>query len=206
MADPCPADKFPPRGEHPALDRLEARVERMAQAGLARSLVSVGPRTGRRVTVGGRPCLLMASNDYLGLSGHPRLKEAARAAQDQLGCGSGASRLAAGTLTIHEDLEACIASFKKTPAALFLPTGYMTNLAVVSGLAGPGDLVVSDELNHASLIDACRLSRAQVRVYPHCDPAAAARELENWQGQGLKLLVTDGVFFHGRRPGPPCPS
>ena len=184
----------PPGWEHPALARLRERVEGMARQGLARRLVSVGPRTGRRVTVDGRPCLLMASNDYLGLTGHPRLAQAATKALADLGSGAGASRLAAGTLAIHQELEAAIAAFKKTPAALFLPTGYMTNLAVVSGLAGPGDLVVSDELNHASLIDACRLSRATVRVYPHCDPAAASRLLEQWPGDGLKLLVTDGVF------------
>ena len=118
----------------------------------------------------------MASNDYLGLAGHPRLAQAAQEAAAACGTGSGASRLISGTLDAHTALEEAIAKFKHTPAALFFPTGYMTNLGIVSTLAGEGDLIVSDQLNHASLIDACRLSHARVEVYPHGD-AARAEEL-----------------------------
>ncbi|MFH1033858.1 MAG: 8-amino-7-oxononanoate synthase [Pseudomonadota bacterium] len=178
---------------HP-LEVLSARLERRGEQGLARRLVSIGAATGPRVRVEGRDCLLMASNDYLGLAGHPRLVEAALEATLTCGTGSGASRLVSGTLEAHQELEAAIADFKGSQAALFFSTGYMANLGVIGALAGPGDLIVSDELNHASLIDACRLSRATVKVYPHRDVAAAARLLEEAPRSGLALLVTDGVF------------
>jgi len=163
-------------GERPVLEILKDRVAAKQAVGLTRRLVSVGPACGRHVTVRGRRCLLMASNDYLGLAGHPRLAAAAQEAAAACGTGSGASRLISGTLESHLELEWAIARFKHAPAALFFPTGYMTNLGVVSTLAGEGDLIVSDALNHASLIDACRLSRAQVAVFPHGD-AARAEEL-----------------------------
>ncbi len=178
---------------HPALAVLQGRLSRMAEQGLARALRPVGPATGPRVQVEGRQCLLMAGNDYLGLSRHPELARAAAEAARKLGTGSGASRLVSGTLDCHARLEQDLARFKGAPAALYLATGYMTNLAAVAGLVGPGDLVVSDELNHASIIDACRLSRARVLVYPHRDHRAAARLLAGHPGQ-VKLLVSDGVF------------
>ncbi len=178
---------------HPALAELRRRLEDQRQAGLARRLTSIGPACGPWVTVGGRRCLLMASNDYLGLAAHPALAEAARSALER-GCGSGASRLISGTLDAHQALERDIAAFKGTEAALFLPTGFMTNLALVTGLTGPGDLVLSDALNHASIVDACRLSRARVRIYPHRDAAAVSRMLAEEAGPGLRLIVSDGVF------------
>lgn len=173
---------------------LQERLELRRRGGLARRLVSIGPATGARVVVEGRPVLLMASNDYLGLAGHLRLRRAAARAAEELGASSSASRLAAGTLDSHLALERQIARFKHAEAALYFHTGYMTNLGVVSGLAGPGDLIVSDQLNHASLIDACRLSRATVKVYPHRDWRAAESLLAGGPGGGLKLLVSDGVF------------
>jgi 8-amino-7-oxononanoate synthase len=178
---------------HP-LELLSSRLERRRDLGLARQLVCVGHATGPRVRVDGRECLLMASNDYLGLANHPRLAEAARQASLTCGTGAGASRLVSGTLESHQALEEHIAAFKGSQAALFFSTGYMANLGVVSALVGPGDLIVSDELNHASLIDACRLSRATVKVYPHGDVAGAARLLEQAPPQGLALIVSDGVF------------
>jgi 8-amino-7-oxononanoate synthase len=181
------------RLSHP-LDILAERLGRQREAGLERRLTAIGPSTGRWARVRGRRVLLMASNDYLGLAGHPRLAQAAARAAEEAGSGSGASRLAAGTLDWHRELEARIAAFKEAPAALFFSTGYMTNLGVVAGLAGPGDLIVSDELNHASLIDACRLSRAEVKVYPHCDWRAAQSLLAGGRKTSLKLLVSDGVF------------
>ncbi|MCA1906262.1 MAG: 8-amino-7-oxononanoate synthase, partial [Desulfarculus sp.] len=119
---------------------------------------------------------------------------AAAAAAADCGSGSGASRLVSGTLDAHLELERAIAAFKETEAALFFPTGYMANLGAVAGLARAGDLIVSDELNHASLIDACRLSRARVEVYPHRDAERAEMLLAQAPAGGLKLLVTDGVF------------
>lgn len=178
---------------HPALAELRRRLLVQREAGLERKLTSIGPACGPWVTVRGRRCLLMASNDYLGLAGHPALALAAREALAQ-GCGSGASRLISGTLDGHRLLERDIAAFKGTEAALFLPTGFMTNLALISGLTAPGDLVLSDALNHASIVDACRLSRAGLRIYPHRDAAAAAAILAEERGPGLRLIVSDGVF------------
>ncbi len=181
-------------GQTPALEILRARVAGQQAQGLTRRLVPVGPSCGRFVTVRGRRCLLMASNDYLGLAGHPRLAQAAQEAAAACGTGSGASRLISGTLDAHTALEEAIARFKHAPAALFFPTGYMTNLGIVSTLAGEGDLIVSDQLNHASLIDACRLSHARVEVYPHGDAARAEELLAQGPDDGVKLLVSDGVF------------
>lgn len=178
---------------HP-LELLEHRLSQRRRQGLARRLVCVGHATGPRVKVEGRGCLLMASNDYLGLASHPRLAEAALEASLTCGTGAGASRLVSGTLEAHQDLERAIAAFKQTESALFFSTGYMANLGVISALAGPGDFIVSDQLNHASLIDACRLSKATVRVYPHGNVAAAAHLLGEAPAEGLKLIVSDGVF------------
>lgn len=179
---------------HPALDLLAQRQAAQAARGLARRLWPVGPATGPWVERDGRRVLLMASNDYLGLARHPRLARAAARAAADCGSGSGASRLVSGTLDAHLALERAIAEFKETEAALFFATGYMANLGAVAGLAQAGDTIISDALNHASLIDACRLSRAQVEVYPHGDAAAAEALLAQASGDGLKLLVTDGVF------------
>ncbi len=172
---------------------LARRLSEAQEAGLARRLVEVGPGGGPRQGVNGRDCLLMASNDYLGLSQHPRLIAAARAAAEAEGTGSGASRLVTGSRASHRALEAQIAAFKQSQAALFFCTGYMANLGLLSSLAGLGDLIVSDRLNHASLIDGCRLSRAAVAVYPHGEAKEAERLLAA-PCPGLKLLVTDGVF------------
>lgn len=177
-----------------AWDILAQRLEAIRGQGLERSLVPTGPANGPYITLDGKRTLLLASNDYLGLSRHPRLARAAARAAQESGAGAGASRLVSGTLDGHAELEAACARFKHTEAALFLSSGYLANLAAVSGLAGPGDLVVSDELNHASLIDGCRLSRARVEVYPHGDAKAAERLLAGWDGEGLKLIATDGVF------------
>jgi glycine C-acetyltransferase/8-amino-7-oxononanoate synthase len=177
----------------PALGLLAQRLEDKRRQGLGRRLLALTHLGGPRARLEGREVLVMASNDYLGLAHHPRLAEAAREAA-MSGTGAGASRLVSGNLTMHAELERDIAAFKHTEAAVFFATGYMANLGAVSGLAGPGDLIVSDALNHASLIDACRLSRAEVRVYPHDDWAAAERLLAQAAPGGLRLLVTDGVF------------
>jgi 8-amino-7-oxononanoate synthase len=140
----------------------------------------------------GRPVVSFASNDYLGLSAHPAVAAAAHDAIDRWGTGATASRLVVGTRPVHDDLEAALAVWKGTEAALVLPTGYHANLSVLATVAGPGVTVVSDELNHASLIDGCRLSRAEVRIARHRDVdhvdallAAAPRRA---------LVVTDSVF------------
>ncbi len=178
----------------PALRLLSQRLAEKRAQGLERWLLALESAGGVRVRLDGREILVMASNDYLGLTRHPRLAEAALEAVLTTGAGSGASRLVTGNLTLHAELEREIARFKHAEAALFFCTGYMANLGVVSGLAGREDYIVSDALNHASLIDACRLSRAQVRVYPHGDWEEAGRLLAEAPGGALRLLVTDGVF------------
>jgi 8-amino-7-oxononanoate synthase len=177
-----------------ALRILEQRLGQRRSLGLERRLTTLGPRNDHILAWRGRDLLVLASNDYLGLSTHPRLAAAAAQASQEQGTGSGASRLVSGTLAGHSDLERRIAAFKGTPAALFFPTGYHANLGAVAGLAGPGDIVLSDALNHASIVDACRLSRANVLVYPHGDWLQAEHLLNNAPGHGLRLIVTDGVF------------
>jgi len=144
--------------------------------------------------VGGTPMVSLCSNDYLGLASHPALADAAAGAAARDGFGASAARLVSGDLPAHRELEAALASFLDRPAALLFPTGYQTNLGVVTALAGPEDLIVSDALNHASLIDGCRLSRAHVAVYPHADASAAARLLAVGSQHRRRLLVTESLF------------
>lgn len=171
-----------------------------------RSLESSGPH----IRFEGRELINLASNDYLGLSQHPHLCETVAAAAKQWGVGSGASRLVGGTFAIHTALEARLARFKHAQAALLFPTGYMANLAVLTSLAGQGDMICLDKLTHASLIDAARSSGATVRVFPHGDLDKLRRLLERWHAsiRGGKisiasasgprrpraLVVTDSVF------------
>src|SRR5262245_45094289 len=151
-----------------------------------------GPQ-GPRVVLDGRPVLLLCSNNYLGLADHPRVREAAADAAMRWGVGSGASRLVSGTMTIHRRLEERLAAFKGSEAALLFGSGYLANLGVVSSLAGEGDVIFSDELNHASIIDGCRLSRAQTFVYRHGDLEHLEHGLRVAEGRGA-LIVTDSVF------------
>lgn len=148
---------------------------------------------GRFIRVDGRELLNLASNDYLGLSQHPKLIEAAVDATQRYGVGSGASRLVSGTKPIHQAVEARFAEFKHAEAAVLLATGYTANLAVLNTLAGPEDLIVMDKLVHASLIDAARTSGAQVRTFPHLDLDRAEQLLKR-HTTGRRFLVTDSVF------------
>ncbi len=147
----------------------------------------------------GRRVINLCSNNYLGLANDPRLKDAARRAIDEYGVGSGAVRTIAGNLAIHEQLEARLAAFKHTEAALLYQSGFTANAGTVSAILGRGDVVVSDELNHASIIDGCRLSGADRKIFPHRDIDAARRCLADARGgadgAGRRvLLITDGVF------------
>jgi 8-amino-7-oxononanoate synthase len=139
-----------------------------------------------------RHVVSFASNDYLGLTAHPAVVAAAHEALDRWGAGSGASRLVTGSRPVHRDLEAAIAGWKGTEAAVCFPTGFAANLSVLSVLGTAGTTIVSDELNHASIIDGCRLARADVSVYRHADPEHAAAQLA--AAGGRAILVTDTVF------------
>jgi len=148
-----------------------------------------------RVRVDGRDVLLFAGSNYLDLAHHPEVVEACQRAAQELGCAAGGSRLISGNLASHEALECELADFLGTEAALAFNTGYMANLGVIQSLVGPGDVVVSDQLAHASIVDGCRLARAQVRVVPHGDLDAFELELRNAASTRCRVLVAvDGVY------------
>src|SRR5207237_8409252 len=139
----------------------------------------------------GRPVVSFASNDYLGLTQHPAVVAAAHAALDRWGAGSGAARLIVGSRPVHSELEDELASWKGAERALLFPTGFAANLGVLSTLATPGVRVCSDELNHASIIDGCRLGRGDVHPYPHRDVGAVDELLQDTE---RSIVVTDSVF------------
>jgi 8-amino-7-oxononanoate synthase len=172
-----------------------AREERaeLGRRGLLRLLEPLTSPQGPVVRLGGQSLLNFSSNDYLGLAADPRLARAFTAGLERWGVGSGASRLVVGDTEAHRRLEARLAAFEGTEAALIFNGGYPANLGLVQALVGRGDLVVSDALNHASLVDGCRLSRAEVAVVPHADVDAVARELARG-GFRRRLVVTDAVF------------
>ena len=173
---------------------LEAELEALSAAERRRACPEAAGSSRVNPVVGGTPMVSLCSNDYLGLASHPALADADAGAAARDGFGASAARLVSGDLPAHRELEAALASFLDRPAALLFPTGYQTNLGVVTALAGPEDLIVSDALNHASLIDGCRLSRAHVAVYPHADASAAARLLAAGSQHRRRLLVTESLF------------
>jgi len=143
----------------------------------------------------GKQVINLASNNYLGLTTHPKLREAAIEATRKFGVGSGAVRTISGTMSLHIELEERIAAFKRVEACVVFQSGFAANAGTVSAILTPGDHIVSDELNHASIIDGCRLSRAKIHVFPHKDVAAAENILAELDSvAGRKLLITDGVF------------
>ena len=151
----------------------------------------------------GRAVINLASNNYLGLADHPKLVEAAVAATHKYGAGSGAVRTISGTMTLHMELEQRIAQFKHTEACVVFQSGFAANAGTVSAILGADDHIISDALNHASIIDGARLSKAKIHVFPHKDTAAADKILEELSGaKGRKLLITDGVFSMDGDIGP----
>jgi glycine C-acetyltransferase len=146
------------------------------------------------VIIDGREVITLSSNNYLGLTVHPRLRAAAIKAIEQYGVGSGSVRTIAGNMTLHNVLDDKLARFKHTEAALTMQSGYATNLGVISALMQEGDIIVSDELNHASIIDGIRLNRTPRKVYPHKDMAGLRRALEEAKDAKKVMVVTDGVF------------
>ena len=175
------------------MSEIEERLDDIRARGLYRKLRCVSGPQGPRVLLDGRPVLLLCSNNYLGLADHPRVREAAAEAAMRYGAGSGASRLISGNMTIHRRLEEQLAQFKRSETALLFGSGYLANAGVVSALAREGDVVFSDALNHASIVDGCRLSRAETFVYDHCDTDHLEWGLRQAEGRG-SLIVTDGVF------------
>jgi 8-amino-7-oxononanoate synthase len=172
---------------------LQDRLDELKGLGLYRRMRMVSGPQGPHVVLDGKPVLLLCSNNYLGLADHPRVREAAADAAMRWGAGAGASRLVSGNMTLHRRLEERLAAFKGTQSALLFGSGYLANIGVVPALARRGELVFSDELNHASIIDGCRLSGAETFVYRHADLDHLAWGLRNADGRGA-LIVTDGVF------------
>src|ERR1043166_2567082 len=143
----------------------------------------------------GKDVINLASNNYLGLTTHPKLREAALEAVRKYGVGSGAVRTISGTMTLHMELEQRIAAFKNVEACVGFQSGFAANAGTVAAILGPDDHIISDELNHASIIDGCRLSKAKIHVFPHKDVAAAARILAAAQfASGRKTLISAGFF------------
>ena len=169
-------------------------LEQMRQQGLFRPLRVLGSAQDTEVVVDGKHVLNLSSNNYLGLTTHPRLKAAMIDATEQWGAGSGAVRTIAGTMTVHEDLERRLAEFKHTEASLVFQSGFTANLGVLQSLVKEGDVIISDELNHASIIDGIRLSKAERSIFKHRDMDDLERHLEKHRDKRVKLVVTDGVF------------
>lgn len=173
---------------------LAARLAELEQRGLYRRPRVITGAQEATVFLDEREVLLFSSNNYLGLANHPALKRAAQEAIERYGCGSGASRLISGSMDLHTELEQRLATFKHTEAALVFPSGYHANIGAISALMGPGDTILSDALNHASIIDGCRLSRASIQVFRHCDMGHLEQLLASGPRSGQRLIVTDSVF------------
>jgi len=163
-------------------------------AGLRRRLRPLSTASDAEVASADRRLLLLSSNNYLGLATHPAVCRAASMAIERYGCGTGSSRLIAGSTDLHVEVEQKLAAFKGTEAALLFASGYQANVGAITTLVGRGDHVYSDALNHASIIDGCRLSRATVHVYPHRDVRALEALLATTPPGGRRLIVTDSVF------------
>jgi 8-amino-7-oxononanoate synthase len=174
-------------------EALAEELRNLRDTDRLRALLPLAGASRAHPSFGGTPLLSFCSNDYLGLADHPALATAAAASAERSGFGAGASRLVSGDLPEHRDLEQELADFLATPVALLFPSGYQANIGVITALAGKDDLIVSDAANHASLIDGCRLSRAEVAVYPHRD-AAAAGALLSGSRHRRRLLVSESLF------------
>jgi glycine C-acetyltransferase len=172
----------------------EAELDSLRERGLFRTLRELESPQAARATFDGREVINLSSNNYLGLTTHPRLIEAALQATHELGVGSGSVRTIAGTMTLHEELERNLAQFKHTEAALVFQSGFTCNSGIIPVLVEAGDAILSDELNHASIIDGIRLTRAERKIWPHADMNALETALQETQSARRRLVVTDGVF------------
>ncbi len=178
-----------------SMNFMNEELERMKRDGLYGTIRTIDGPQGPWLTIDGRKVLNLCSNNYLGLAGDARVRARTKEAIDRFGVGPGAVRTIAGTMSLHLELEKKLAAFKGAEAALVLQSGFCANLAVVPALTGEGDLIFSDALNHASIIDACRLSKAKTVRYEHSDLASLEAKLkEHADSPGRKLIITDGVF------------
>ena len=173
---------------------LDQQIAGLKEAGLFNEIRTIESPMDAWVTIEGKHVLNFCANNYLGLANHPRIKTAAKEAIDQYGVGPGAVRTIAGTMSLHIELEERLAAFKQSDACITLQSGFTANLATVPAIVGRGDVIFSDELNHASIIDASRLSRAQIVRYNHNDVDDLRQKVAQTSEYGRRLIITDGVF------------
>ncbi|SHE41132.1 glycine C-acetyltransferase [Seinonella peptonophila] len=176
------------------LVHLAQELENWRNAGTYQSLTILNSEQGSQVEIGNQPSIQLSSNNYLGLTSHPAMKQAAIEAIEEWGVGTGSVRTIAGTFSLHEQLEHELASFKQTEAALVFQSGFTANVGVLASILDERDVVISDELNHASIIDGIRLTKAAKRIYRHVDLGDLERALQENQQARIRLVVTDGVF------------
>jgi glycine C-acetyltransferase len=181
---------------------LGAELQAFREAGSALGIRILGGEQAARCQIDGRSVVNLSSNNYLGLTTHPKMKQRALEAIERYGVGTGSVRPIAGTMDLHEELEQRLAAFKQTEAVVVFQSGFTANAGTVSSVLTRDDVVVSDELNHASIIDGCRLSRATIKVFPHKDVGAARKILRDLPAGQRKLLITDGVFSMDGDLGP----
>ncbi len=173
---------------------LQTEIDNLKSAGLYNNIRTLDSPMDAWVTIDGRRLLNFCANNYLGLANHPRVRAAAQRAIDSHGVGPGAVRSIAGTMSLHVELERRLAEFKHAEACISFQSGFTANLATIPALVGPGDLIFSDELNHASIIDGCRLSRAETVRFAHADVADLRRQIDGRSDYRRRLIITDGVF------------
>ncbi len=173
---------------------LQNELDEMKRQGTFRKLIPLESDQGAKVVINGREVIQLSSNNYLGLTSHPRLTHAAKAAVETYGAGTGSVRTIAGTFNMHQELEEKLAKFKHTEAALVFQSGFTTNQGVLSSILTKDDVVISDSLNHASIIDGIRLTKAARKVYQHIDMADLERALKESEDFRVRIIVTDGVF------------
>src|SRR5262245_25547584 len=173
---------------------LSTEIDALKSQGVFRPLRVLDDEQKARTVVDGRSTVNLSSNNYLGLTTHPRLREKAIEAIEKFGVGTGSVRTIAGTMAMHIELERRLAEFKHTEAVVVFQSGFTANAGTVSAILTKEDVIISDALNHASIIDGCRLSRAAIKVFPHKDIDAARDILRDLMPGQRKLLITDGVF------------
>ncbi|MCP3031270.1 glycine C-acetyltransferase [Halobacillus sp. A1] len=173
---------------------LQDQLDEMKEEGTFRNLIPLQSAQGSKVTIKGKEVIQLSSNNYLGLTSHPKMKEAADIANKEYGVGTGSVRTIAGTLKMHEDFEEKLAKFKHTEAALVFQSGFTTNQGILSSILTDKDVVISDELNHASIIDGIRLTKAGRKIYKHVDMESLEQALKESSDYRTRLVVTDGVF------------
>jgi glycine C-acetyltransferase len=176
------------------LDWIDQELANLKAAGLYNTVRTIESPMDAWVTIGGRRLLNFCANNYLGLANHPRIRGAAKQAIDDYGVGPGAVRSIAGTNSLHIELEQRLSAFKHAEACITFQSGFNANLAAIPALVGKGDIIFSDELNHASIIDGSRLSRAEIVRYAHCDPEDLERKIHETTSRNRCLIITDGVF------------